>query len=774
MLRTTGGTLRMTARTLRMIAGAMLLAAALSAHAQTQWVNPFIGTSNFGACNPGAVMPNGIMSVSPFNVMGSALNTWDKDSRWWSTPYVEENSFFTGFSHVNLSGVGCPDAGSLLTMPTTGPLEVDYHRYGSEYRNEEAHPGYYSVELLSGIKAEATSTLRSSVERYTFPGGEGSILLNLGEGLTNESGATLRRISSTEVEGSKLLGTFCYNRQAVFPIYFVLRINKVPDTAGYWKKQRPMTAEAAWDGDSGKYKLYTAYSRELSGDDIGYWFHYQNLEPGEQVEVQMGVSFVSIQNARENLETEQSSAGFDSICQKADAAWGEHLGRIQVKGGTPDEKTIFYTALYHSLIHPSIVSDCNGQYPLMEYGNPAAKNSRGIATGPMGQRQLALREQGIGTVRPESARYSVFSLWDTYRNLHQLMTLLWPEKQTQMVQSMIEQYREWGWMPKWELFGRETWTMEGDPAICVIADTYLKGLRNFDILTAYEAFLKSADMPGSQNLMRPDNDPYVELGYIPLNWFSADFSGDNSVSHALEYYVADYALSRLAEALGHPEDAARFHARSLGYKHYYSPEYKCLRPIGRDGSFLSPFNPEDGADFTNAPGFHEGSAWNYTFAVPHDVSGYARLMGGTKAFVANLQQVFDKKLYDPANEPDILYPYLFSRFKGYEKRTWEQVDRILREHYKNAPDGIPGNDDTGTMSAWAVFSMLGFYPDCPAEPYYTLTRPTFDKAVLTLPDGHTLTITGKKKPSKALLDGKNKGFRISHEDLVKARTLTWK
>ena len=270
-----------------------------------EWVNPFIGTSNFGACNPGAVLPNGMMSVSPFNVMGSELNTWDKDSRWWSTPYVAENSFLTGFTHVNLSGVGCPELGSLLTMPTTGPVQVDYHIYGSEYRNETARPGYYSVELLSGILAEVSATLRSSIERYTFPGGEGNILLNLGEGLTNESGASVRRVSATEVEGSKLVGTFCYNREAVVPVYFVLRVSKTPNSSGSWKKQRPMTAEAAWDADAGKYKIYANYSREMSGDDIGYWFHYENLQAGEQVLVQVGVSFVSIDNARENMEAEQ-------------------------------------------------------------------------------------------------------------------------------------------------------------------------------------------------------------------------------------------------------------------------------------------------------------------------------------------------------------------------------------------------------------------------------------------------------------------------------------
>ena len=728
-----------------------LLAAIILSSLLSGYVNPFIGTTNFGATNPGAVCPNGMMSVSPFNVMGSDLNTWDKDSRWWSTPYTYENRFFTGFSHVNLSGVGCPEVGIVLTMPTSGSLNLDYHIYGSEYSEQKASPGYYSCLLDSyGIRAEASATTRSSIERYTFPKGEANIIVNLGEGLTNESGATVRRVSATELEGSKLMGTFCYNRNAVFPLYFVLRVSKAPDTSGYWKKQRPMTAEAAWDSDAGKYKNYKEYAREMSGDDIGCWFHYDNLAPGEKLLVQIGVSFVSIENARQNLDAEQKGFHFSDVRKSAEKAWKEHLGRIQVEGGTDDQKTIFYTALYHALIHPSILNDVNGEYPLMESG------------------------AGVGRVEPGHNRYTIFSLWDTYRNLHQLMTLLWPEKQTDMVRSMIDMYKEWGWMPKWELFGRETWTMEGDPAICVIADTWLRGLRTFDISTAWEAFRKSADTPGAENKMRPDNDPYVEKGYIPLGWFSGDFSGDNSVSHALEYYVADYALSRLAASLGYDDDAQRYYARSLGYKHYYSPEYNCLRPINLDGTFLSPFNPEDGADFSNAPGFHEGSAWNYTFAVPHDVTGFAKLMGGNKAFVENLQHVFDNGLYDPANEPDIVYPYLFSRFKGQEKRTWAAVESILAKNYKNAPDGIPGNDDTGTMSAWAVFSMLGFYPDCPGDPYFTLTRPTFTKAVVTLPGGHKLQITSRPKASRAKVDGRNKGYRISHTDLVEAKTITWK
>ena len=718
-----------------------------------RYVNPFIGTTNFGTTNPGAVCPNGMMSVSPFNVMGSDINVYDKDSRWWSTPYCYENSFFTGFSHVNLSGVGCPELGSLLTMPTTGRLQVDYHLYGSEYTDEMASPGYYSNVLsLYGIRTEVTATARTSAERYTFPEGQANILLNLGEGLTNETGAMVRKVNDTEIEGMKLLGTFCYNPQAVFPVYFVLRVSKTPVKSGYWKKQRPMTGvEAEWTPDNGKYKLYTGYGRELAGDDIGYWFSFDTRE-GEQIEVRMGVSFTSIENARENLDVEQDGKDFDVIREEAEDKWREDLSRVRVHGGSRDQVTVFYTALYHTLIHPNVLNDVNGEYPLME-------------------------SDGIGKVPDGHDRYTVFSLWDTYRNLHQLMTLLYPERQLDMVRSMVDISREWGWMPKWELYGRETFTMEGDPAIPVIADTWFKGLKDFDIESAYRAFVKSATTPGSRNRMRPDIDPYIEKGYIPLGVYSADLSGDNAVSHALEYYIADHALSLLADSLGHAEDAERFRNASLGYRHYWCPEYGTLRPLMADGSFYSPFNPRQGENFETAPGFHEGSAWNYTFYVPHDVEGLARLMGGGKKFVERLQMVFDEGLYDPANEPDIAYPYLFSYFPGEEWRTQKTVRTLLEKHYRNAPDGIPGNDDTGTMSAWAVFSMMGFYPDCPGEPDYTLVPPVFDRVEISLDPRYsggngTLVIenrAGDGYAERAVAGGRRlKGFRISHTDLVRA------
>lgn len=735
--------------------GAAVLALNAQAQEPADWVDPFIGTTNFGTTNPGALRPGGMMSVVPFNVMGSDINVYDKDKRWWSAPYEYSNKYFTGYAHVALSGVGCPEASSLLVMPTTGELNVDYTSYGSEYTDEIATPGYFSNRLTKyGIKTEVTATTRSSCERYTFPAGKGHILLNLGEGLTNESGAMVRRVSEHEIEGVKLLGTFCYNPGAVFPIYFVMHVNRRPSSSGYWKKQPLLQGvEADWTPDDGTYKLYKNYNREIAGDNIGYYFSFDDLKEGDQVTVRMGVSFVSMENARMNLNKEQHGLTFDQLRIMARKEWNDDLSRIRVSGGTDEQKRIFYTALYHALIHPNVVSDYNGEYPKMESGI---------------------------TAKAPYTRYTIFSLWDTYRNLHQLLTLVYPERQTNMLRTMVDMYKEWGWLPKWELYGRETFTMEGDPAAIVIADSYVKGLRDFDYKTAYEAMLKSATTPGAENPIRPDLDPYVEKGYIPLGFFANDLSGDNSVSHALEYCLADYAISQMADSLGDKKAAKLFKKRSQSYRNYFCKEYGTLRPLTKEGKFLEDFDATTGKNFENVPGFHEGSAWSYTFAVPHDIDGLTRLMGGKKGFIKSLQYVFDEKHYDPANEPDIVYPYLFSRVKGEEWRTQREVKTLLDSCFTAAPNGIPGNDDTGTMSAWAIFSMMGFYPDTPSEPYYTLTTPVFDRIEIDTERG-TVTIEAERPTadchyieSMTLGNAPLKKYRITHNELLNKRNLKFK
>lgn len=734
----------------------MMAIMTFSLHAQdfASEVNPFIGTTNYGTTSPGAVMPNGMMSVVPFNVMGSDLNRYDKDNRWWSAPYEYTNTYFTGFAHVSLSGVGCPEAASLLVMPTMGKFTPDHRQYGSTYSEEKASPGYYSNRLTRyDIKCETTTTLRSSCERYTFPKGEGHILLNLGEGLTNESGAWVRRVSDTEIEGQKLLGTFCYTRDAVFPLYFVMRVSRKPSSSGCWKREPEMMGvEKAWRGTE-EFKTYDETVNELGGDHIGYRFTYANLKENDTIIVRMGVSFVSCKNARMNLDSEQGESSFATLHSLARQKWNSDLGRIQIEGGTKDKRTIFYTALYHSLIHPSTFSDVNGEYRTM------------------GSRKVA---------KTDRTRYSVFSLWDTYRNLHQLLTLVYPERQTDMLHSIVGMYEESGWLPRWELYGRETYTMAGDPASIVIADSWLRGLHDIDVETALEGMLKSANTPGIENPLRPDITPYMERGFIPLNYLPTDLSGDNSVSHTLEYCQADYAISQLAKALRKDSISNEFDKRSKYYRNYYCKESGVLRPRTKDGSFLSDFDASVGKHFENVPGFHEGSAYAYTFAATHDVEGLMKLMGGRKHYINKLKVIFEEGNYDPANEPDIAYPYLFSRFKGEEWRTQKIVNHLLDSCYHNAPNGLPGNDDAGTLSAWALFSMMGLYPDTPAEPTFTLTTPQFKHISITTPSG-IITLTTDKNPEEApliesvMLDTKKlQTLRVNHHDLLRFKHLDFK
>ena len=733
----------------------LVFCASLSAQESdyTKWVDPFIGTADYSATHPGAVVPHGMIAVVPFNVTGSELNRFDKDNRWWSTPYDIRNKYSVGFAHGALSGVGCPELGSIITMATTGAAEADRTKRGSTYSDEVATPGYYATTYNQfAVRAEATASERASVERYTFTeGGEANIIVDLGTALSNESGAMLRRVSDTEIEGMRLLGTFCYTNQAVFPIYFVARISHPAKEINYWKLQPEMTGiEAAWSGDSGEYKLYKSYSREIMGDDIGAIFRLGNVEPGTEVVVKVGISYVSMENARKNLDAEVGTRDFDSVLTAAVERWNEALGRIRVEGGTDVDTTIFYTALYHSLLHPNIVSDVNGEYPAMESG------AVGVA---------------------DYNRYTVFSLWDTYRNVHQLLTLVYPDEQTDMIRSMVGMSKEWGWLPRWELYGRETFTMEGDPAIPVIVDSYLKGLRDFDIDAAYEAMKRSATTPGKDNAIRRDIDPYIERGYIPVGLFAQDMSGDNSVSHALEYYVADNALAAFAREMGDEAFAKEMEQRAAGWRNYYSKADGAMRPIGEDGKYIGEFDPAAGANFSNTIGFHEGSSWNYTFFVPHDIEGLIKAMGGSKRFVEKLQWVFDNGHYDPTNEPDIAYPYLFSRIKGEEWRTQRLIKELLDNNYTATPDGLPGNDDTGTMSTWALFSMMGIYPDCPGEPYYTITTPRFKRVEIDTAYG-TIVITTEGEGNyinSMTLGGKSLSkYRISHDELMKHKELNIK
>ncbi len=721
----------------------------------TDYVNPFIGTTNFGTTNPGAVVPQAMVSVVPFNVTGSDINTYDKDARWWSTPYSYDNKYFTGYSHVNLSGVGCPELGVILLMPTTGKVTADLKEYGSIMSNQQASPGYYSCRLDKyNILTEVTATKRTGLSRFTFPKGQSNVLIDLGNGLTNETGAYIHIVNNQEVEGWRMTGTFCYHGNSERPVYFVARFNKPAKKIAAWKKMPQMQAEKSWSNTSNKFKFYEDYTNPIAGDSIGACFSF-DTDKNEQILVQVGVSYVSIENARENLNAEFNNFDFDKTRETAKNEWTKTLSKIKIEGGTNDQKIVFYTALYHINLHPNIINDVNGQYPMME--------SYKIGQLPKGQN-----------------RYTVFSLWDTYRNFHQFMSLVYPDLQLDMLRSMIDMYKESGWLPKWELNSKETYTMSGDPAFPVIADTYLRGLRDFDVETAYEAMIKSATTAQKDNKIRNNHDFYIKNGYMPL---LSEY--DNSVSEALEYYIADWNLGQFAKVLGKQADYERFNKRSLQYVNYFDKEgYKILRPKLANGEFLENFNPKQGENFEPVPGFHEGTAWNYAFCVPHDIKSYMKLMGGKEQFYKTLNKVFTDSLFDMTNEPDMHYPYLFNYIKGKEWRTQEEVNYLISKHFKNTPDGLPGNDDCGTMSAWVAFSMIGLYPVCPGDMSFAISKPVFDKITIELNPkyykGKSFTIInhsnnnkGNSRINKILVNGKvSKGYFIDNKLIVNGGRLS--
>lgn len=733
-------------KNITLIGALLIIHCTLNAQEFINYVNPFIGTSNFGATNPGAIAPRGMVSVSPFNVSGTQ-NVLEKDSRWLSNPYVHENTFLTGFSHVNLSGVGCPDLGVILFMPTTGKIETNHLKYGSTYTNEVAKPGYYSVHLEKyNVKVEATSTTRTGVSKYTFPKGESNILLNLGLGLTNEEGASVKIVSSTEIEGMRTVGSFCYYKpEESYPIYFVAKFSEPADDFGIWKKTNTYSGvEEKWMPYNGKTLLKKGFRKEVVGDSIGTYFKY-HFDKTTKVEVKVGVSYVSIENARENLEKETENLSFEDIYKNTSFEWNGLLSKIKVEGGAKDDKTIFYTALYHTLIHPNTLNDYNGEYPSM-----------------------ATRE----TLKTDETRFTVFSFWDTYRNLHSLMSLIYPKQQSNMVKSMLNIYDESGWLPKWELNATETTTMVGDPAGIVLADTYLKGIKDFDIEKAYEAMVKSATQL-EDNPLRPGIKEYISTGYLTTK-------NGGSVSTTQEYNISDFSISLLAKELEKKADYKRFSKQSISYRNLFDEKLNLLRPKKDKNTWYEPFNPLAGANFTKNIGFIEGNSWQYTFMVTHDTKGLIKLMGGGNNFVNQLQKVFDDGQFDMANEPDIGYPFLFNYVKGKEWKTQKLVKELVRKHFKNTPNGLPGNDDTGTMSAWLVYSMMGIYPISPGEPFYTITTPMFDKITIELDQeyykGKQLVITKDGNSlgviNKIELNGKPfTNYFINHSDLTKGASL---
>ncbi len=702
--------------------------------ALTSYVNPFIGTGNKGNTFPGASVPNGMTYIAPHNT---------REKGWTGSRYFYDNNYFYGFANTNLSGVGCGDFANLNLMPTTGYLSNDYHKNRSHYSNELALPGYYKVLLDDyGITAEVTATKRTTLSRYIIPKGEKqlNVIIDVTEGLSESRGAFVKKVSDTRVIGFNKAGGFC-NCNNQYTLYFVI------------ETQTPFTQFGTWNHR----EMHHGSSIE-EGSSIGAYLQFNELEQ-KPVLLKVGISYVSIENAIENLETEQAGWDFESIREEANNLWNERLSAIEVKGGSHDDKVKFYTALFHALIHPNIIDDVNGEYPAMMSNE--IKNTHG-----------------------ERHQYTVFSLWDTYRTLHPLLTLAYPDIQTDILKTMADMAQTTGQLPFWELGADETYVMNGDPAPIVVLDSYVKGLTSFDTTATLQAMLNIA-MDTNNNPVRPMQGYYAKYGFLPYDDCGPDdeWGKPRMVSECLEYAYGDWAVSEFARLMGKTSEAGFLQKRAKNaYKHYYDADTGFFRPKYTDDTWFSPFTPHSWQGSWSNPGFVEGNSWQYSFFVPYDPQGLIALHGGEKAFTQKLQRCFDEKNFTIDNEPDINYPYLFNYIDGQAHRTQKITRHLIEQEFGTDHNGLPGNDDAGTISAWLAFSMMGIYPDCAGTDYYQITSPVFDEITIHLDtdyySGEEFSIlTQHKTPGSVVIDSmilNNQPLQkpmLYHSDIVKGGTL---
>ncbi|MDD2964564.1 MAG: GH92 family glycosyl hydrolase [Bacteroidales bacterium] len=652
----------------------------------TDYVDPFIGTGGHGHTFPGATLPFGMVQLSP----DTRLDGWDGCGG-----YHYSDSVLYGFSHTHLSGTGCSDYGDVLIMPFSGDLRNgDYHpskHYTAlfSHATEEARPGYYAVELNpDSIKAELTATLRTGWHRYTYPAGKsGSLLIDL-KHRDKVIASSIALAGNNQVEGYRRSANWASDQH----IYFVAEFSS------------PVVKAEIAVNDSLNRELTHA-----SGTNLKMFLNFGNLN-GQPLVVKVGISAVSIEGARQNLRHEAASYTFDDIRSLADTAWTRELSRITVEGGSDQQKTIFYTALYHSFIAPNLFTDADGQY-------------RG--------RDLQVHQADSFT------NYTVFSLWDTYRAAHPLFTLVQKKRTTDFIRTFLAQYKQGGLLPVWELAGNETNCMIGYHAVPVIADAFVKGIGGYDAKEALEAMQASAtqDHFGLKY--------YRERGYIP-----SEEEGE-SVSRTLEYAYDDWCIARVAKALNNDAVFTEYIKRAQNYKNLFDPATHFMRARNNDAWF-APFDPRE-VNFN----YTEANCWQYSFYVPHDVDGLIKLHGGDEAFASKLDELFTTASettgrdqaditgligqYAHGNEPSHHMAYLYS-YAGKPWKTQQRVRQIMDEMYTTCPDGLIGNEDCGQMSAWLVMSAMGIYPVTPASDVYVFGTPWFEKVSIHFENGETFTM----------------------------------
>ena len=690
----------------------------------TAWVNPFIGTGGHGHTYPGASLPFGMVQLSP----DTRLTGWDGCSG-----YHYSDSIVYGFSHTHLSGTGILDYGDVLIMPTRCNYSFEGGNYGYEstfkHENEVAEPGYYSVILdRYKILAELTATERTGMHRYTYPECPNAhIIIDLKHrDMVLESSVKIN--GDNEIVGMRRSRSWANNQY----IYFVIQLSKSFNKA-----------HIAVD-DNIKEGISHAEGKNLK---VILDFDVANEE---SILVKVGISAVSIEGARKNLEKENPGWDFDLIKNQAKEKWNKELNKIQVEGGTDEQKIIFYTALYHAYLNPNIFMDVDGQYRGTDLKIHQAK---------------------------DFTNYTVFSLWDTFRATHPLFTITQQARTVDFIKTFLHQYENGGKLPVWELAGNYTGTMIGYHSIPVITDAYVKGIRAFDVQKALEAMKHSADMD------HLGLDAYKANGFIAIN------DEAESVSKTLEYAYDDWCIAQLAKDLGKKDDYKRFIERAQYYKNLYNPENGFMQPKFQN-MWKSPFDPRE-VDFN----YTEANAWQYSFFVPQDVQTLIKLHGGDQEFVKQLDGLFTTSSetkgrhqaditgligqYAHGNEPSHHMAYLYN-YAGMPWKTQAMVHKIMNEQYRNAPDGLSGNEDCGQMSAWYVFSAIGFYPVTPGSVDYVIGTPLFKKVTINLENGNTFVIEAPKVSAEnyyiqsAKLDAKNytKSY-ITHQDIMKGGTLSF-
>ena len=696
----------------------------------TQYVNTFIGAADKGHTFPGACRPFGMIQTSP--VTGAV--GWR-----YCSEYVYEDSVIWGFTQTHLNGTGCMDLGDILVMPVTGNRHRAWNGYRSSFQknSESATPGYYTVTLDEpGVKAELTATLHTALHRYTYNKADSaSVLIDLQHGPAWNEKQYHSQVKACDVKWENDSTLSGHVRNSVWvdqDYFFTLQFNRpVISTVDL-----PM-------GETEKGRRIVATF---------------DLQPGEEVLMKIAMSTTGVEGAKANMAAEQPGWDFEGTRKQAKDEWNSYLSRIEMEG-TPDEMTNFYTCFYHALIQPNEISDVDGKYR-------NAADSIVTATG--------------------GKFYSTFSLWDTYRAAHPFYTMIVPERVDGFVNSLIDQAEVQGFLPIWGLWGKENYCMIANHGVSVVAEAYAKGFKGFDAERAFQAIKQTQTV---SHKLKSNWEDYMKYGYFPT-----DLTAAESVSSTLESVYDDYAAADMARRMGKTEDAAYFSKRADFYKNLFDPTTKFMRPRKSDGTWKSPFDPTQAAHAeSNGGDYTEGNAWQYTWHVQHDVPGLIALLGGEEAFTNKLDSLFTVELrtqladvtglignYAHGNEPSHHVTYLYT-LAGKPERTQELIRQIFDTQYRPAPDGLCGNDDCGQMSAWYMFSAMGFYPVNPVSGEYVFGAPQMPKFVLHLQDGKTFTVLaeGLSKEHKYVesitLNGEpyTKNY-ITHEDIMKGGTLVYK